>query len=475
MQTLKTDICVIGAGSGGLSVAAAVAAFGVPVVLLEDKKMGGDCLNTGCVPSKALLAAAKKAHLAEESAAFGVTAQGVKVDFAAVNRHVHEVIAAIEPNDSVERFEGLGVQVIRERGRFISPTHVVAGDKKIEARRFVIATGSRAAVPPIKGLEETPYLTNETIFEQTTCPEHLIVIGAGPIGLEMAQAHRRLGARVSVVEAFRPLAKDDPELAAVLLRALREDGITIHEGVKIEAVSGKVGKIAVEIVSEGNASRLEGTHLLVAAGRRANIEDLGLEEAGIKTGRGGIEVTSALRTSNKRVYAIGDVVAGGLQFTHVAGLHAGIITRSLLFRLPATFSPDSVPWCTYTDPELAWVGLGEQAARERFGARVSVLSWPFSENDRAQAERRTEGLVKLVLGPRQRLVGAGVVGLGAGEMINLLSLAIAKRLRIGALVGFVSPYPTLSEVVRRAAVSHYAPAAKKPVVRNLLRFLRRFG
>ncbi|MFB3078942.1 MAG: NAD(P)/FAD-dependent oxidoreductase, partial [Lysobacterales bacterium] len=342
---IKTDICVIGAGSGGLSVAAGAVQMGASVVLLEGHKMGGDCLNYGCVPSKALIAAGKQAYTMNCGRHFGVTPVKPKVDYAAAKDHVRRVIETIAPADSQERFEGLGVKVIREYGRFISPSEVQAGDTVITARRFVIATGSSPLVPPIPGLESVPYETNETIFELRDQPEHLLIIGGGPIGMEMAQAHIRLGSEVTVIEGLKALGYDDPELASIVLSRLREEGIEIVENAMAAEIRGTAGAIEVE-VKGGRV--FKGSHLNIAVGRRANITGLGLDAAGIKHDRI-ITVDAGLRTTNRKVYAIGDV-AGSFQFTHVAGYHAGVIIRSMLFGLPAKVRSDHIPWVTYTDP-----------------------------------------------------------------------------------------------------------------------------
>lgn len=471
---LKPDICVIGGGSGGLTVAAACAAFGVPVVLVERGKMGGDCLNYGCVPSKAMIAAGKLAQSMRKASSFGIADVEPEVDFRKVNQHIHSVIAAIAPNDSVERFTALGVRVIQEEAKFIDRKTVRAGEFEIRARRFVIATGSSPLVPPIPGLDSVDYLTNETIFEQTRKPNHLIVIGGGPIGMELAQAHRRLGARVTVVEALSALGKDDPELAAIALRRLRDEGIIIHEGTKVVRVEkhGR-GGVRVHFQSEKGAGEIDGSHLLVAAGRAANVAGLGLEEAGIAYERRGIKVTDKLRTTNRKVYAIGDV-AGGLQFTHVAGYHGGLVVRALLFRLSARENRSIIPWATYTDPELAQVGMSEaEAAKHK--QPFSVLRWPYAENDRAQAERKTGGFIKLIAGKRGRILGVGIVGANAGEMINIWALAISKGLTLRDMTAYVPPYPTMTEIGKRAAITYFAAATRKPSVRRLVRFLRRFG
>ena len=477
MEVLTPDICVIGAGSGGLSVAAAAAAFGVPVVLVERDRMGGECLNTGCVPSKALLAAAKRAMALRNAQAFGIMAQRVAVDFRQVHAHVHGVIAAIAPNDSRERFTGLGVRVIEGTARFADPRTVVVNDDafEIKARRFVIATGSTAAVPPIPGLDETPYLTNETIFDLRVQPKQLIVIGAGPIGLEMAQAFRRLGSEVTVLEAAQPLAKDDPECAQIVLDQLERDGVVLRTGVRIASIAKSRARILVTLANDGDAHEdvIEGTHLLVATGRRPVIDGLDLDKAGVKAEPGGIVVDKRLRTSNKRVYAIGDV-AGGLQFTHVANAHAGIVIRNALFRLPAKMNGAAVPWVTYTEPELAQVGLTEAQARQRY-RNVRILRWPYHENDRAQAERETQGHIKVVTSKHGRILGATIVGVGGGELISTWTLAVGHRLNIRAMTEIIVPYPTLAEIGKRAAMSYYTPGLTSPFVRRIITLLRRFG
>ncbi|MET1413694.1 FAD-dependent oxidoreductase [Roseibium sp. HPY-6] len=472
---LTPDICVIGAGSGGLSVAAAAAAFGVDVVLIEKGLMGGDCLNYGCVPSKALLAAAKTAAITRRGEAFGIHSKGQDIDFAAANDHVRSVIAAIEPHDSQERFEGLGVTVLRETAKFTGPDTVRAGDTDIKARRFVVATGSTAFVPPIPGLDQVPYLTNETLFQLRERPDHLAIIGAGPIGLEMAQAHRRLGARVTVFEAARALAKDDAELGAVVLDALKNEGIDILEETAVEKIEkSETGMTLSARGGDGKPVKVDASHVLVATGRAPNVEDLGLDAAGIKYDRQGIKVDKGLRTSNRKIYAIGDV-AGGLQFTHVAGYQAGLVIRSILFRMPIKMDNTYVPWVTFTSPELAHIGLTEAEARSRHGNKVKVLSATYRGNDRAQAEGLTEGRLKLIAGPRGRLLGADIVGAQAGEILNLLSLAMSKKMTMKDLAGFIAPYPTLGELVRRAAISYYADAPNNVWLRRILGILRRFG
>jgi len=472
-EPISADICIIGAGSGGLSVAAAAAAFGRKVVLIEKHKMGGDCLNYGCVPSKALIAAAKRAHMMRTAGEFGIVGVEPQIDYRAVHDHVKGVIAAIEPNDSVERFTGLGVRVIQGAGRFLDKRTVAAGDYRISARRFVIATGSSPLVPPIPGLDTVPFFTNETIFDNERKLDHLIVIGGGPIGMEMAQAHARLGSRVTVLEAETALPKDDPELTAVVLKHLRAERIDIREGTKAERVESLPGYLRVHVSIGDRMDVVEGTHLLVAAGRRPNVGDLNLEAGRVKYDKRGIIVDKGLKTSNWRVFAIGDVT-GGLQFTHMANYHAGIVIRRALFKLPAKVNTAIVPWVTFTEPELAHVGLSEQQA-EKQQIAVNVLRWPYHENDRAQAERATEGHIKVLTDKKGRILGATIVGLHAGEAIQMWSLAISQGLRIKAMTDWISPYPTLGEINKRAAYRYYATAAASPFVRRVIGFLARLG
>lgn len=472
-DVIHADLCIIGAGSGGLSVAAGAVQMGASVVLIEKGEMGGDCLNTGCVPSKALIAAAHVAQTHRTGSRFGVHGAGPVVNFREVHDHVHGVIGAIAPHDSVERFEGLGVMVIQAAGQFVDRDTVEAGGRRIRARRFVIATGSRAATPPVPGLAETGYLTNETIFGLTDAPGHLIVVGGGPIGIEMAQAFRRLGSDVTVIEKFGILAKDEPEAVEVVRASLRSDGVRLVEGVGVSEARREDGSVIVVLDGDSEFGRLiVGTHLLVAAGRRPNIESLGLDAAGIAYTPKGVTVDARLISTNRKVFAIGDV-AGGPQFTHIAGYHAGIVIRNALFGLPAKVDYRALSWVTYTDPELAHAGLTEADARKA-GHAVEVLSWSFAMNDRAQAERATDGLAKIVLGAKGRILGATIVGPRAGELIGAWGLAISAGLKIGAVASAVLPYPTLSEISKRVAGSYYTPKLFGAKTRRIVGLVQRF-
>jgi len=466
------DICVIGGGSGGLLVAAGTSQMGAKVVLIEGDKMGGDCLNYGCVPSKSMIAAAHAAHAIRSADRFGIGAAEPEVDFQKVYDHVHGVIGAIAPLDSVERFEGLGVRVIQAKGKFVGPTSVQAGDTVVHAKRVVVSTGSLAGAPPIPGLETVPYLTNETVFERTEAPAHLLVIGGGPIGSELAQAHRRLGCAVTILDIAKTLSNEDPELAEVVRTRMLKEGVSIRQEIKILSVEKDGDGVSVNIRDDKEES-VAGSDLLVAAGRVPNLEGLDLEAAGIDYDKRGIKVDDRLRTTNKKVFAIGDAV-GSFQFTHVAGYHAGIVIRNILFRMPAKVDYSALPWVTYTDPELAHIGMTEVQARDKYG-EIHVLRHPFAENDRAQAERQTDGLAKIITTKKGTIVGASIVGPHAGELIQSWILPIQKKMKIGAIAGLIIPYPTLGEVNKRAAGSYYTPKIFSERMRKIVRLLLKFA
>jgi pyruvate/2-oxoglutarate dehydrogenase complex dihydrolipoamide dehydrogenase (E3) component len=468
-QTLTPDLCVIGAGSGGLAIAAGAVQMGASVVLVERGGMGGDCLNYGCVPSKSLLASAKLADAWRHGGEFGVFYEPPRIDFAAVADSVERVIAGLAPNDSQERFERLGVRVIRAEARFVDRRTVQAGDTLIRPRRCVIATGSRPLVPPIPGLDRVPYLTNETVFANRERPEHLIVIGGGPVGIELAQAHRRLGSAVTVIDAGPLLPREDSELAGRLTALLAEEGIALQPSVDVAGVERNDSGVAVALA---NGEHIIGSHLLLAAGRRPDTAALNLDAAAIETTPHDIKLDARLRTTNRHIFAIGDA-AGGPQFTHVALYHAGIVIRNALFRLPARVDYRALPWVTYTDPELAQAGLTEMAARAL--GTVRIERWPFADNDRAHTERDTAGEVKIVTRRNGRILGATILGAGAGDLILPWALAISQKLKIAALANLIVPYPTRGEASKRAAGAYYTPTLFAPRTRRLVRLLARFG
>ena len=464
------DLAVVGAGAGGLSVAAVAARLGLRVALIERGAMGGDCLNAGCVPSKALLAAAHAAEAARGAGRFGIGLDAPRIAWEAVRAHVQGVIAGIAPADSVARYRALGATVIEGEARFLDPATLAVDGTPLSARRIVLAVGSRPLIPPIPGLDRVPFLTNETLFDLAEAPSHLLILGGGPIGLEMADAHAGLGCRVSVIEAGRIAGREDPELADGLRAALTARGVAILEGVGVSAV--EPGPVLV--LADGR--RIAGSHLLIAAGRRPNLEALALDAGGVRAGPAGIATDRGLRSlTNRRVYAVGDIAdprgIGPRAFTHAASHHAGIVIRRAVFRLPASVSDAALPRVTYTAPELAQVGLTEAEARAA-GLAVQILRWPLAENDRARAERDTAGLVKLVV-HRGRVVGAGILAPHAGEMIGTWTLAIARRLPLSALAGMIVPYPTRAEAAVRAAGTFYLDRLFAPRTRRLARWLAR--
>jgi pyruvate/2-oxoglutarate dehydrogenase complex dihydrolipoamide dehydrogenase (E3) component len=473
-ELLTPDICVIGAGVGGLAAAATAVAFGVPVVLVEKAEMGGEHL-AGAVPLKALLAAAKHVEGLRQASPFGVIAPRLKVNFEKINEHIRGVIAAVAPNDSAERFAGLGVRVIKGTARFKDHRTVTVGDGiEIKARRFVIATGSRPGIPPIPGLADAPYLTSETVFDLSSCPKHLIVIGAGPVGLELAQAFGRLGAAVTVLDAAKPLAGEDPECAAIVLDQLAREGVTVRAGVEIVQVHRAKAKAQLLLRTAQGEEKIDGSHLLIAMEWVPNIEDLDLAAAGINPGAGGIVVDKNLKTTNKKVYAIGSVTDGGFDTTHVAIDHAGRVIRNALLRMPARVKANEIPRVTYTAPELAHVGWTEDEARQRRVA-FRVLRWPYRENDRAQAERQTRGHIKVITSKRGKILGATIVGTEAGELITAWTLAISQGMNIRAFAGLMVPHPTYGEIGKQAALTYFAPKLGSPWLRRVIAALRLLG
>ena len=462
------DLAVIGAGAAGLSVTAVAAQLGLRVALIERDRMGGDCLNFGCVPSKALLAASHAAVAARQAGRFGVRLPEPGIDWDAVQAHVHGVIAAIAPTDSEARFTALGATVMRGEARFVATDALDVDGRRISARRIVVAAGSSAVVPPIPGLGRVPYLTNTSIFDLTERPEHLLILGGGPVGLEMADAFAGLGTRVTVIEAATIASKEDPELVAGLRDALAARGVVLLEQAKVASV--EAGPTLV--LADGG--RIEGSHLLVAVGRRPNLDALDLAAGNVRASKAGIVTDRGLRSvTNRRVYAIGDIAEpegiGPRAFTHVGSYHAGIVIRRALFRLRARVDYGSLPRVTCTSPELAQAGMTEAEARAA-GHRIAILRWPMADNDRAVAEGDKVGLVKLVVS-RDRVIGAGILAPNAGELIGMWVLAIAQRMKLATLAGAIIPYPTRSEAAKRAASFYFVPRLFSPRTKTLIRLL----
>jgi len=445
------DIVVIGGGSGGLVVAAGGAALGARVALVEKHRLGGDCLWYGCVPSKTLIKSARVAHEMRNAQRWALNPCDPAPDIARVMERVRGVIAQIEPNDSPERFRGLGVDVVFGAGRFVSPRAFEVDGRRLTAKTFVIATGSRPAVPPVPGLDTVPYLTNETLFDLREPVPSLVVVGGGPIGSELAQAFRRLGSEVTIVDmASGVLPKEDPDLSAVVQAQLAAEGVQFRFDTSLVRVAGQRGDVTIIVKGkDGRDDVLHASHLLVAAGRKLNVEDLGLDAAGVAMGDGRIVVDDRLRTSQSHIYVVGDA-AGGYQFTHLAEHHAGVVLRHAIFRLRWTKPSPVLPWCTYTDPELARVGLSETDAKARNIAH-RTYRFAFADIDRARAEGETEGFAKLLTDAKGKLLGGAIVGPHAGELITEFALAIGMGLRAKDISGVIHTYPTLASISRRVA------------------------
>jgi len=470
------DLCVIGGGAAGLVVAAGGAGLGAKVLLVEKHRLGGDCLYFGCVPSKTLLKSAKVFHQRQPAAAslYGlpVPAAGPGASIPDVMRRVQQVIAGIEPHDSPERFRSLGVEVLLEGGRFIDPRTFETAGRRITARRFVLATGSRPVLPPIPGLDSVPCLTNETVFSLDEAVPSLLVIGAGPIGCELAQAFARLGTRVTVVAREpRVLMREDADAAAVVQASLVRDGVVFELGATPTQVSGAAGRIVTTFErADGSIGSIESTHLLVAAGRAVNTEGLGLADAGVEVVAGRITNDDRLRTTNPDIFVAGDA-AGRLQFTHVAEHHAGIVLRNALFHLPARVESRVVPWCTFTEPEIARVGLSEAEAKAD-GLSFESYRFDFAELDRARAEGETDGFARILTDRKGRLLGATLVGAHAGEAIAEYALAMAKKMKASDISGVIHVYPTFAQINRRVA-DQRLKASLTPTAKRWIR--RLFG
>lgn len=453
MAQTEFDICVIGGGAAGLVVAAGAATLGAKVALAEKQALGGDCLYHGCVPSKSLLHAAQVAHTVRGAGRFGLHATLAPVDLGAVMRHVGEVIDSIAVHDSPERFRGLGVEVLFGAGRFSSPEVFEIEGRSLTARRFVVATGSRPALPPFDGLKSVPHLTNQTVFSLTQAVSHLVVLGGGPVGVELAQAFSRLGSRVTLVElAPQLLPQEDQDVAAVLGEALSTEGIEVLTGCRARSVASAGSEIALTVAAPDGQDRVvTGSHLLVATGRRANVDNLGLEAAKVQVRDGRIVTDKRMRTSNRRIFACGDVV-GPYQLTHMAEHQAQVVLKNAVLHLPARVERRVIPWCTFTDPEVARVGLSEGEAVQR-GVPHRVYRFPLRDVDRARTQRESCGMAKLVTRPNGRILGAAVVGPAAGELIHEYVLALRAGMKTSDISSAIHVYPTLAQLNRKVADS----------------------
>lgn len=476
MALFDYDIGVIGGGAAGLTVASGAAQLGARTVLLEKEPLlGGDCLHFGCVPSKTLIKSASLYHQMGRLESYGLPViQPPPVDFSLVKARINAVIATIQHHDSVERFSKLGVDVVFADASFLDNHEVDTGERKISARKWVIATGSSAAMLPLPGLADSGVLTNREIFSLDYLPESLIIIGAGPIGIEMAQAFNRLGSEVTVLQRSpRILSKEDAQLSLELQRILENEGVQFHLGCDMREASSENGMKTVFIrTAAGEDRAVRGTDILVAAGRSVNIDGLELENAGVKYSRTGIEVDARLRTRSKNIYGAGDVI-GGYQFTHAAGYEGGIVVSNGVVGLPRKVDYRWMPHCTYSDPEIGGMGLSEDQAREQ-GIDHRVCEEIFGDNDRAQAEGETSGRIKLVLDKRDRVLGVRILGFHAGDLLGQWSALLNGGVKLSVAAGSVQPYPTVAEINKRVLGSVLSEKIFSDKVRTLLKFFHRY-
>lgn len=468
----RYNLVVVGAGTAGLVAAAGAAILGARVALIERHLMGGDCLNYGCVPSKALIRAARAAYAVSEAREFGVETSPAQIEFADVMRRVRRVRADIAPHDSVQRFAGLGMDVFLGHGHFTGKRSLEVEGERLEFSKAVIATGARAAAPPIPGLAEAGYLTNETVFSLTALPRRLVVIGGGPIGCELAQAFARLGSQVSLVsDVTMLLPREDAEASALLEQQFRREGIELFLGAKVErAEKSAVGKILIIDQGQGKQT-VVGDEILVATGRTPNVEGLNMEAAGVKYDQHGVVADDHLRTSNHSVFAAGDI-SSRYHFTHAAEALGRIALQNALFFGRKRASNLVIPWCTYTDPEIAHVGLYEKDARAA-GVELETFTLPFADNDRGVVEGDSAGFARVHVSKKDgKLLGATLVSRHAGESIGELVMAIQRRMKVGDLGAVIHPYPTEAEIIKRLGDASMRGRLKPWMKQTLIKFFR---
>jgi pyruvate/2-oxoglutarate dehydrogenase complex dihydrolipoamide dehydrogenase (E3) component len=459
-SSLTPDLCVIGAGAAGMAVAAAARRIGASVVLVE-RDPGGKSLRSGPLALRALAAAAEKAAAAASGERFGIFAEAPRVSFRRVHDHIAEIANGRAPEFGGAKLGALGIELIQATGSFTDPRTLKAGDTTIRARRFVIATGGTAIVPGLPGLLSVPYFTSETIFDNTRKLTHLVIVGAGPMGLELGLCYRRLGCEVSIVESGRALAHADPELASIALRRLREEGVVLHEDSRIVAIQARSQGIGVSIEAAEDTVGLDASHILVASARAANLAALNIEAARIRRAKSdpaALALSPSLRTSNPKVYAVGEA-AGHAPMPHIAGLEADLVVRAALLGQPARYEPAAVPRLTLTDPPIAEIGLTEPMARGRFRSGFTVYRASYAESDMARAGRDGMGVVKLLVSGAGRVLGAGICGTGAGDLAALFALAIEQAIPAARLADLATAYPSHADLVRQLGAMAGANAA----------------
>ena len=473
-ETITPDLCVIGAGRAGLVAALDAAALGASVVLVEQGRLGGVDLNAGTLPSRALAAAAARAQAMREAAPFGIAPEEPRINTRRVYDHVARVMASLAPRDAAARLEALGVRVIAATGRFSDDRTLLAGEVAVRARRFIIATGARTAVPPIRGLDAVPYFTTETIFDNTRKLSHLVIVGGGALGVELAQSYRRLGSMVTLIEHGGVLKDVDPDLAEVALERLRAEGVDLRQGAELIELQPRSQGIGAVVRTAGGETVLDVSHVLVARERMPLIGPLEIDKAGILPQQGDprfLRLDANLRTTNRRVYLVGDA-AGGEGYGHVGAEQARLAVRHALLGLPVRLRTEQLPRVVFTDPEIAVIGLDEAAARRQAGDRCVILRASFADNDRARAMRATAGVVKLIATREGRILGAGVVGDRAGELAALLAFGMQTGVDIDGFARFVPPHPSHAELLRELAAEHARLTGGNPLLRRLASLVR---
>ena len=472
MANYEYDMGVIGGGAAGLTVTSGASQLGAKTLLVEkEHALGGDCLHFGCVPSKTLIKTAHVYHLMNNAEAFGLPKVDIPpVDFKSVANRIASVIETIQEHDSEERFCGLGAKVVFGDARFTDPHTIKVDGTNYSAKTWVLATGSSAVIPPIEGLDKTHYITNREIFSLDHLPKSLIILGAGPIGIEMSQAFTRLGTQVTLVDmADQILPKEDKDMADTVKSVLEAEGVTFHLGTKIVGTKdlGSEREVFLEDAN-GKAFSITGETLLVALGRIANVDGLGLEEIGVEFDRRAIKVDNRLRTNLKHIYGAGDCT-GGYQFTHAAGYEGGIVVSNAIFRLPRKTNYTNIPWCTYTDPELANIGMNEKRAKEA-GIEYAVWTEQFKDNDRSLAERERVGKIKMLLDKKEKPIGVQILGPHAGELISEWVAIFNGKVKLSTVVSSVHPYPTIGEINKKVAGNFFSPKIFSEKIQKGLKF-----
>lgn len=472
-EHIQADLCIIGAGAAGLAVANSASQLGAETILIEEQKeLGGSSFHHNCIPSKSLISSSKIAQLIKRSESYGINIQKFNIDFKDISSHMQRVKQEVGLSYAAERFEGMGVKIIRGHAEFISQTELKVDDKIIEARRFVIATGSKPAIPPYPGLTDIDYLTNETIFMQETLPKHLIILGGEPFAIEIAQAFARLGSKVTILEIFTMLDQYDPEIVNILRKRFLHENIEIKEKIHIRDIKKDGNQIAVTIQHDNQEEKITGSTLYLAAGRIPHYDHLNLAAAEVEGNVKGIMVDDRLRTTNKRIFAVGDVI-GHAPYSHCAQLQASVVIKNALFMWPAKVDYSALSRVTFTDPEIAQVGVMEKELLLQ-NTKFRTLRWSYGENNRAILDHLSSGIIKVTITPSGRILGASIIGAHAGEIIMPWAMAIKNKMKISAIADVIAPYPTYSVINNEAANIFYLAKILSGRLRKVVNFIQKY-